>query len=316
VKPLILHHYPLSPFSEKVRAMLGYAGIPWHSVTVREMPPRPSLERLAGGYRRVPVAQIGADVFCDTRTIAAEIARLARRPALDLARCNAEVQAHVQQVDLEIFLACMACANTPAMGRRLLRSMPLLDIPRFLWDRVNIGRKASLSVSLLRNPRRVVLDHLEALEARLTQDFLFGAQPNHADFSTYHGLWFLRDMGGSSLVDGFANVSRWMDRIRAFGSGSCGDMESAQALDLARAATPRRIAPQDRVGPQIGRQVDIEPADYAQGRTRGVLAGASATRWILAREDADLGRLRVHFPKAGYRLTPAEPQRQDQTPPG
>ena len=66
----------------------------------------------------MPVAQIGADVFCDTRTIAAEIARLARRPALDLARCNAEVQAHVQQVDLEIFLACMACANTPAMGRR------------------------------------------------------------------------------------------------------------------------------------------------------------------------------------------------------
>ena len=51
-------------------------------------------------------------------------------------------------------------------------------------------------------------------------------------------------------------------------------------------------------------------------RHRGVLAGASATRWILAREDANLGRLQVHFPKAGYRLTPAEGQRQDQTPPG
>ena len=36
---LILHHYTLSPFSEKARAMLGYAGLQWQSVTVAEMPP-------------------------------------------------------------------------------------------------------------------------------------------------------------------------------------------------------------------------------------------------------------------------------------
>jgi glutathione S-transferase len=303
--PLILYHYPLSPFSEKVRAMLGWTQLPWQSVTVREMPPRPLLESLAGGYRRVPVAQIGADVFCDTRTIAAEIARRARRPALALERCRAEVQAYAREVDLDIFLACMACANTPAMGRRLLRSMPLQDIPRFLWDRVSIGRKASLSVSLLRNPRRVVLDHLQALEARLTQDFLFGAQPNHADFSAYHGLWFLRDMGGSALTRDFPRVNAWMDRIQAFGAGPRTDIDGAQALALAREATPRRIAAAERADPLIGRAVHIEPADYAQARTHGVLAGASATRWILAREDAALGRLHVHFPKAGYRLLPA-----------
>ncbi|HBC20217.1 MAG TPA: glutathione S-transferase family protein, partial [Alcanivorax sp.] len=50
---LILHHYALSPFSEKVRAMLGYAGLDWQSVTVREMPPRPMLAPLAGGYRKI-----------------------------------------------------------------------------------------------------------------------------------------------------------------------------------------------------------------------------------------------------------------------
>jgi len=33
---LILHHYTLSPFSEKARAMLGYAGLQWQSVTVAE----------------------------------------------------------------------------------------------------------------------------------------------------------------------------------------------------------------------------------------------------------------------------------------
>jgi len=40
------------------------------------MPPRPLPEALAGGCRKIPVARIRADVFCDTKTIAAEIARI------------------------------------------------------------------------------------------------------------------------------------------------------------------------------------------------------------------------------------------------
>jgi hypothetical protein len=29
------------------------------------MPPRPLLDPLTGGYRRVPVLQVGADIYCD-----------------------------------------------------------------------------------------------------------------------------------------------------------------------------------------------------------------------------------------------------------
>ena len=88
---LILHHYTLSPFSEKARAMFGYAGLEWQSVTVAEMPPRPKLAPLASGYRKIPVAQIGADVFCDTRTLSREIARLANKPELVVENCSEEV---------------------------------------------------------------------------------------------------------------------------------------------------------------------------------------------------------------------------------
>ena len=84
MQEFILYHYAMSPFSEKVRAMLGYAGLSWQSVIVREMPPRPMLSALAGGYRKVPVAQSGADVFCDSRAIADEIARLSGKPELSL----------------------------------------------------------------------------------------------------------------------------------------------------------------------------------------------------------------------------------------
>ena len=88
---LILHHYPMSPFSEKIRAMLGYSRMHWQSVLTREMPPRPLVASLAGGYRKIPVAQIGADIFCDSRTIAREIAILANQPALALENCSPEV---------------------------------------------------------------------------------------------------------------------------------------------------------------------------------------------------------------------------------
>ena len=37
--------------------------------------PRPLLMPLSGGYRRVPVAQIGADVYCDTKIIARALAQ-------------------------------------------------------------------------------------------------------------------------------------------------------------------------------------------------------------------------------------------------
>lgn len=104
---LILHHYPMSPFSEKVRVMLGYTQQPWLSALTREMPPRPLLEQLAGGYRKIPVAQIGADIFCDSRTIAAEIAARSGKPELALENCSAEVQAYVAKVDLDVFFACI-----------------------------------------------------------------------------------------------------------------------------------------------------------------------------------------------------------------
>ena len=63
----ILYHYPMSPFSEKLRLLLGRLNLQWGSVDVSAQPPRPGLDELVKGYRRIPVLQIGADVFCDTR---------------------------------------------------------------------------------------------------------------------------------------------------------------------------------------------------------------------------------------------------------
>ena len=67
---LILHHYPQSPVAHKTRMALGIAGATWQSVEIPRIPPKPLLMPLTAGYRRTPVLQIGADIYCDSQNIA------------------------------------------------------------------------------------------------------------------------------------------------------------------------------------------------------------------------------------------------------
>jgi glutathione S-transferase len=66
---IILHHYQLSPYSEKIRLALGLKGLSWRSVDVPVWTPRPKLTPMTGGYRRIPILQIGAEFYCDTLLI-------------------------------------------------------------------------------------------------------------------------------------------------------------------------------------------------------------------------------------------------------
>lgn len=303
---LILHHYAMSPFGQKIRSMVGFTGLAWQSAITREMPPRPVLAQLAGGYRKIPIAQIGADVFCDSRTIAAEIARLANKPELALENLDAEAQAWAVRADLDMFFPCVLAAGTPAMRRKARESMSLLDMGRFVLDRINMGRKASVKIAGFKEARPLVLAHLEQVEAQLQQDFLFGTGPTHADFSTYHGLWFIRDLGESPLVDGFPATLAWMDRIAAFGEGVRSEITPQQALAMAAGAEPRPIAPAHQADPHVGQRVTIAPSDYGQVPTAGILVGATEHDWILARAESGLGAVHVYFPRQGYSLRRAE----------
>ncbi|MFT6046309.1 MAG: hypothetical protein ACI9WC_002014, partial [Arenicella sp.] len=96
---MILHHYKLSPFSEKIRLMFGYCDMSWSSAISPAMPPRSIVDPLAGGYRRIPVAQLGADIFCDSRIITSEIAELCGRPEMAMENCSKEIQAFVDHID-------------------------------------------------------------------------------------------------------------------------------------------------------------------------------------------------------------------------
>ena len=80
--PVILHHFDQSPFSEKIRLIFGVKNIAWTSVRISRIMPRPDLMPLTGGYRRTPVMQIGADIYCDTQCIMRELERRFPQPSL------------------------------------------------------------------------------------------------------------------------------------------------------------------------------------------------------------------------------------------
>ena len=52
---IILHHYPASPVSEKVRTGLGLKRVTWYSAEQNRLPDRLELFAMTGGYRRIRV---------------------------------------------------------------------------------------------------------------------------------------------------------------------------------------------------------------------------------------------------------------------
>ncbi|MEO1306268.1 MAG: glutathione S-transferase N-terminal domain-containing protein, partial [Pseudomonadota bacterium] len=81
---IILHQFDRSPFSEKIRLALRMKNLGWAAVEIPSILPKPDLMPLTGGYRRTPVMQIGADIFCDTSIMLVELEKRFQIPALNL----------------------------------------------------------------------------------------------------------------------------------------------------------------------------------------------------------------------------------------
>ena len=114
---LILHHYPTSPFAEKARLMLGFKQLSWRSVMIPPVMPKPDLTALTGGYRKTPVLQIGADIYCDTALIARRLEAEKATPALypEAQACN--VATFAQWADSVVFQHAVSLVFAPSPWR-------------------------------------------------------------------------------------------------------------------------------------------------------------------------------------------------------
>lgn len=303
---IILHHYENSPYAEKVRLMFGLTNQPWQSLISPVWPPRPNVDPLAGGYRRIPVAQMGADIFCDTAIIAEEIADLGNYSLLDPRNITGEARSLMEEAEAAVFLS----AITSVAPHRLLTTIFLKFGPvkgyQFIQD-----RKSMMSSGTTRAPggpkaKAIFKAFLEKLEAHLTQhEWLAGEEPSLADLAAYHPLWLHQNTDRRPLKAS-APVLGWFKAVDALGHGQRRDIDQAMAFAAARSNDPRALPDSVADLPQsIGASVNVAPEDYGAEPVSGTLAALTENRIVLARETVDFGTLHVHFPRKNYSITPA-----------
>lgn len=297
---LILHNYPISPYSEKIRSMLGYTGLNWYSVRTTEAPPRPQLEPLTGGYRKIPVAQLGADVFCDTRVIAEQVAKLSGHQELSLAAQSAQALTLMRYAEDKLFFACGLSAASLTLMLKTFRMIAFPDFVNFMKDRTAMNKDAAAPFPGMKESKRMVLAHLESIEAQLQDTFLFGNTPCLADFGVFHGLWMIHRLGEKRFIRNFPKTVTWIERMESFGKRNPDTLDAEAALDIAKACEPGAVLPESQQHEWIGSKVTIGPDDYAMDTTSGILVGSTSNCWVLQRAHQRVGTVHVHFPVEGY----------------
>src|SRR3954467_11551808 len=111
---VILHHFDNSPFSEKIRLILGFKQLAWRSVEVPRLLPKPDVVALTGGYRRTPFLQLGADIYCDTALMARVINGLAPQPPLYPTSAGGLQHLIAQWADSTLFWTAIPYPTQPA----------------------------------------------------------------------------------------------------------------------------------------------------------------------------------------------------------
>lgn len=301
---IILHHYPASPISEKFRVALGIKGIAWRSVEIPRVPPKPDVMPLTGGYRRTPIMQIGADIYCDSQCMLRELERRVPEPTFYPGGA-AGLPWGIGRWSDQLFDTAVRIS----LGANIDK-LP----PEFLKDRARLffGPDPDLSGLPAQIPH-----HAAQLRAQLGwvndrlaggRAFMLGDKPGLPDAMIYGVVWFVRGrwQGGPAMLSEFSALEAWEKRLQALGHGSPTEMSSTEALDVARAAqpaTPKQADPHDPQGIAPGQKITVTPdLDSGEPAVAGTVQLVSRDEIAILREDPRVGTVCVHFPRVGYRI--------------
>ncbi len=305
---LVLHHYPNSPFSEKIRLILGLKELAWKSVVIPNVMPKPDLVALTGGYRRTPVLQIGADIYCDTALICDVLEHRAPQPPLYPPQHKGVSRVLAQWADSTLFWAAMGYNLSPRGAAAMFKDAPPGAAEAFAKDR------GAMRTGMVRLPvpdaTAAYRSYLRRIAETLDHSpFLLGDAPCIADFAAYHPLWFsrVRNPAVADIFEPVPQVLAWMDRIAAIGHGAMDkQFDATAAIELAQASTPMSIADdeffQDEHGIALGSQVTITAESFGLEPSEGTLLAATRMHYTLCRTDERAGTVHVHFPRIGFVL--------------
>ena len=303
----VLHHYPISPFAEKVRAMLGFKGLAWKSVQIPLFMPKPDVIALTGGYRKTPILQLGADIYCDTTLIARVLDRLKPSPSLFPQGETLAVQAAAHFADSVMFGISIPIAFQPGGMVKLYYPDATPEfLAAFGKDRSAMRQGGTLRRGPLHECKANLLGLLPRIEAQLKGPYLFGDQACAADFSLYNALWPIWKVEDiRPLLAPFPKTQKLIERIVALGHGKFTEITSSDALQIAKSSRPEAVkgaVALETDGIALGQQATAMPVDSGFDPVTGELLNASADEIVLRRTDPRAGTVHVHFPRFGYQL--------------
>lgn len=297
---IILHQYAASPFSHKIIKILVHKGLPWHAVEQPVVAPKPELTKLTGGYRKIPVMQIGAHIYCDTLLIIRELEKRFPDTPLTPPHLAHAAEMIADWADHRVF----SNAAMPTVFE-MAEFLP----PEFLQDRAAMQNPATLGAGPSpEHARAQFVQDCLIMERQLAQTpFMLGDGFTLADAAAYHIVNFAAN--GPTLgaeIAKLPKLSAWRQRIIDMGEGARSEMEPQAALDIAAAAAPDMTPPSNAVTvPElpVGASITVKPDDYGQEVTSGTLVWATDDEIAVKREDADVGTVMVHYPRLGYVIT-------------
>ena len=304
---IILHNYPQSPVAEKARIAFGIKGVAWRSVEIPRLAPKPMLTKLTGGYRRTPVMQIGADIYCDTQCILRELERRLPSPTF------------FPTADAGL-MWCLSRWTDGAffdLGVKVILGSAGDGLPKdFAEDRGRLylgqdwaeGLKAAnAALPHLASQVRVPL-HWANSQLADGRKFLLGEDAAAIDAQLYHLIWFLRGRWdhGPAFLSEFADLERWEQNVGKIGHGTMGEMSPEDAILRAGECEPITAPATDPLDPQglkPGMRVTVSPdLDGGEQPVEGTVVDANCETITVLRQEPDIGNIGVHFPRAGYRV--------------
>ena len=298
---IILHHFDSSPFAEKVRLVFGLKGLEWRSVEIPMVMPKPALTALTGGYRKTPVLQIGADIYCDTQCIASELERRFPLPTLFPEHSEALAMAFSQWSDNAFFQpgAGLSMGTNGALPEDILQDRR--EFFNFL-DFATLEQQLPHLYSQFRA-------HLQLVDGLLDdgRSFVLGTAPGWMDILAYFPVWMGRANIARTpeLLRTLPALTDWEQRMQGIGHGSKLALTADDALTIARDS-------QSEIEPLISADawpslaenasVVVTPQDYGAVPVQGTLLRLTHGEVAIRREDKLVGEVVVHFPRVGYQV--------------
>lgn len=297
MRQVVLFHHDPSPYGERIRKCFGVKNIAWKSCLVPMVMPRPVMTLLSGGYRKIPVMQCGADVFCDTKLMARKIETL--YPGKSLFNYGA-LQNSALQIQSDLMFRSGAVLS-------LIENREFIP-PEVVEDRMAFftfinGETVEAELGHHKSQFR---KHAQDIDAQLGKsDFVLGAQPDWADICFYANIFMAKGNIPSSTewMMTLKNIEPWYERLVSCGEGNREEISPEEALEIAKNASPDlsdAVHEEDEDMPQPGTRVKVTPDDYGQIPVYGELHCINGDEIVVLNEVEEAGAVAVHFPRLGF----------------